>query len=106
MIGRYDNTLPKFRYTGTAQSGGDHGIGGIPVVWDTEKFNVDAVVNGGVFLCMRPGFYYFSAALSAHARDKSIGVHIAHNSINGVYARHLSIAIIFVIVSMEFHKTF
>ena len=56
--------MPKFRYTGTAQNGGDHGIGGIPVVWDTEKSNVDSVINGGVFLCMRPGFYYFTAALS------------------------------------------
>ena len=98
--------MPKFRYTGTAQSGGDHEGDGISMIWDTQEINVDVVMNGGVFLCMRPGFYYFSAALSAHARDKSIGVHIAHNSINGVYARYLSIAIIFVIVSMEFHKTF
>ena len=78
--------MPKFRYTGTAPNGGDRTIGGIPVVWDTEKFNVDAVVNGGVFLCMRPGFYYFSAALSAPSNER-IGVYINHNSKNQVYAR-------------------
>ena len=52
-----------------------------------EKLNVDAVVNAGVFLCMNPGYYHFSAALSAHATDKHIGVYITHNAINEVYAR-------------------
>ena len=84
---QYDNALPKFRYTGSAESGGVWGNGGIPVIWDTEKLNVDSVINGGVFLCMRPGFYHFSAALSADATDKSVGVYINHNSINKVYAR-------------------
>ena len=83
----YDNTFPKFRYTGSAESGGVWGNGGIPVNWDTEILNVDSVINGGVFLCMRPGFYHFSAALSADATDKTIGVYINHNSINKVYAR-------------------
>ena len=91
LIGRYDNTLPKFRYTGTAPSGGDKKIGGISVVWDTENLNVDAVINGGVFLCMRPGFYYFSAALGAPSNKsgpkQNIGVYINHNSKNQVYAR-------------------
>ena len=62
--------------------------GGIPVDWDIEKFNVDAGVNGGVFLCMRPGFYHFSAALSANASNKQVAVYINHNSVNKVYARY------------------
>ena len=84
---QYDNNFPKFRYTGSAESGGVWGNGGIPVIWDTEILNVDSVINGGVFLCMRPGFYHFSAALSADATDKSVGVYINHNSVNKVYAR-------------------
>ena len=49
--------------------------------------NADAVINNGVFLCMRPGIYHFSAALSAHADDKEVGLYITHNTSNGVYAR-------------------
>ena len=86
--------MPKFRYTGTAQSGGSHETGGIPVVWDTEKLNVDAVINEGVFLCMRPGIYYFTAALCAQTPNNnptqgrnSVGVYITHNSKDEVYAR-------------------
>lgn len=84
---QYDNTFPKFRYTGSAESGGVWKNGGIPVIWDTEKLNVDSVINSGVFLCMRPGSYHFSAALSADATDKTIGIYINHNSVNKVYAR-------------------
>lgn len=60
---QYDHTFPKFRYTGSAESGGVWGNGRIPVIWDMEILNVDSVINGGVFICMRPGFYHFSAAL-------------------------------------------
>ena len=45
-----------------------------------EEVNVDAVVNGGVFLCMKPGYYYFSAALCAFRGDERIDVIIVHNS--------------------------
>ena len=86
-LGRYDNTSPRFRYTGTAPSGGIWGNGGIPVIWDTEQINVDVVMNGGVFLCTVPGFYHFSAALSADKSEKQVGIYINHNSINVVYAR-------------------
>ena len=57
-----------------------------PVVWTTEEVNVDAVVNGGVFLCMKPGFYHFSAAISPNGGTR-LGIHIVHNSRNKVYAR-------------------
>ena len=69
------------------QAGGDWESGGITVIWDTEQINEDAVVNSGVFLCLRPGFYHFSAALSPHASEKSVGLYITHNSSDGVYAR-------------------
>ena len=53
--GGYDTTNPKFRYTGTAGSGVVS-----PVMFTKAIINVDAVMNGGVFLCMKPGFYHFS----------------------------------------------
>ena len=53
--GGYDTTNPKFRYTGTAGSGVNS-----PVMFTKAIINVDAVMNGGVFLCMKPGFYHFS----------------------------------------------
>ena len=68
----------------------DHEGDGIAMIWDKQELSVDVVMNGGVFLCMRAGLYHFSAALSSHANEKKVGVHIAHNSINGVYARYLN----------------
>ena len=59
-----------------------------PVVWTTEEVNVDAVVNGGVFLCMKAGYYHFGAALSPDEKDGSLAITIVHNSRNGVYARY------------------
>ena len=67
--GHYENSSPKFRLTGTAPSGDIH-----PVVWANEEVMVDAVVNNGVFLCMQPGYYHFSAALSADENGKYVGV--------------------------------
>ena len=86
-LGRYDNSYPKFRYTGKVKAGGDWTSGGITANLDTEEINADAVVNNGVFLCMRPDYYHFSAALSPHASGKSVGLYITHNSSNGVYVR-------------------
>lgn len=57
--GGYENTNPKFRYTGTVGSGAIH-----PVIFTKSTVNVDAVINGGVFLCMKPGFYHFSGLFS------------------------------------------
>ena len=54
-LGVYDNSAPKFRYTGTVGSGTIH-----PVIFTKEIINIDAVINGGIFLCMKPGFYHFS----------------------------------------------
>ena len=82
ILGRYDNTLPKFRYTGTAPSGVVH-----PVILEIEKLNVDVVMNGGVFLCMKPGYYQFSAGLSAAHDKNSIGLWIVHNSREQVYVQ-------------------
>ena len=81
-LGRYDNTLPKFRYTGTAPSGVVH-----PVILETEKINVDVVTNGGVFLCLKPGFYQFVAALSAAHDRHAVGLWVVHNSREQVYVQ-------------------
>ena len=88
-LGRYDHirSYPKFRYTGKVDAGGDWTSGGIIANLDTKEINSDAVVNGGIFLCMRPGFYHFSAALSSHAPGKQVGLHIMHNSKYEAYAR-------------------
>jgi len=51
-----------------------------PVVFAKEELNVDSVINGGVFLCMKPGYYYFSAAMSPHRSGEKIDVIIVHNS--------------------------
>ena len=77
ILGLYDNTYPKFRYTGTAPEGDI-----APVVWSTEKLNVDAVVNGGVFLCLRPGYYHFTAGMSAASYlANKIGITLSRNSL-------------------------
>ena len=77
ILGLYDNTYPKFRYTGTAPDGDI-----APVVWSTEKLNVDAVVNGGVFLCLRPGYYHFTATMSAASYSaRKIGITLRRNSV-------------------------
>ena len=60
ILGLYDNSYPIFRYTGTAPDGDVS-----PVNWSRREINVDSVVNGGVFLCLRPGYYHFTAAMSA-----------------------------------------
>ena len=42
---------------------------------------MDAVVNNGVFLCMKPGYYHISAALSAAVVEGGeIEVSIMHNA--------------------------
>ena len=41
---------------------------------------MDAVVNNGVFLCMKPGYYHISAALSAPVEGGDIEVSIMHNA--------------------------
>lgn len=82
FVGRYDDTLPKFRYTGTAPSGNFH-----PVILDTEEINVDVIMNGGVFLCVKPGYYQFTAALGSRTSDTDIALWILHNSRQKVYAR-------------------
>ena len=74
--------MPKFRYTGTVSSGTIH-----PAILSTRQINVDVTMNGGVFLCTRPGFYQFSAALAAAAQNKEIGMWIVHNSREKVYAQ-------------------
>ena len=60
ILGLYDNSYPIFRYTGTAPDGDVS-----PVNWSRREINVDSVVNGGVFLCLRPGYYHFTAAMNA-----------------------------------------
>ena len=77
--GLYDNTYPKFRYTGTAPSGDI-----APVVWSTEKLNVDAIVNGGVFLCLRPGYYHFTASMTPFAHSSYLHLRIRRNSLSTV----------------------
>ena len=59
-LGLYDNSYPIFRYTGTVRDGDVS-----PVNWSRREINVDSVVNGGVFLCLRPGYYHFTAAMNA-----------------------------------------
>lgn len=79
--GQYENTFPKFRFTGTIPSGSIH-----PVEFTTEELNVDAVINGGVFLCMRPGYYHFTVAMSAYHSGRKIDVFIVRNSRDIVFA--------------------
>ena len=79
ISGLYDNTYPKFRYTGTAPSGDI-----APVNWGTEKLNVDAVVNGGVFLCLRPGYYHFIASMTPFAHSSYLHLRIRRNSYSTV----------------------
>ena len=74
--------LPKFRYTGTVPSGTIH-----PVILTIEEINVDVVMNGGVFLCLKPGYYQFSAALGPAADEKHVALVIVHNSRGKVYTR-------------------
>ena len=74
--------MPKFRYTGTVPSGTIH-----PVILSTMEINVDVIMNGGVFLCTKPGFYQFSAALTPASDNKQMGVWIVHNSREKVYAQ-------------------
>ena len=76
ISGLYDNTYPKFRYTGTAPSGDI-----APVVWSSQKINVDAVVNGGVFLCLRPGYYHFTARMSASRSSNYITISLRLNAV-------------------------
>ena len=79
ILGLYDNTYPKFRYTGTAPEGDI-----APVVWTTEKLNVDAVVNGGVFLCLRPGYYHFTASMTPFSHSNRLHLRIRRNSYSAV----------------------
>ena len=58
-----------------------------PTILNTEHINVDVVMNGGVFLCVRPGYYQFSAAWSTASDKKQIGLWIVHNSRDQVYAQ-------------------
>ena len=44
-----------------------------PVILQAEELNVDSVVNNGVFLCMIPGYYHFSASFSAQHSNNKIG---------------------------------
>ena len=76
--------FPKFRLTGTAPSGDVH-----PVKFQREIFNVDAVIIGGTFLCTKPGYYHFSAAMSADREIGRIGLSIMHNNKGSAYARYL-----------------
>ena len=50
LLGKHDQSFPKFRLTGTAPSGDVH-----PVQFETELLNVEAAINAGVFLCTEPG---------------------------------------------------
>ena len=72
--GLYNDVNPKFRYTGTFPSGTIH-----PVNWPIKVLNVNAEINGGVFLCMYPGYYHFTAAFGA-PRSNGVGVTIVHNN--------------------------
>ena len=81
LLGKHDRSYPKFRLTGTAPSGDVH-----PVQFQTELLNVEAVINAGVFLCLEPGYYHFSAAMSAGGLEW-IGVEIIHNGKRSIYAR-------------------
>ena len=44
-------------------------------------------MNGGVFLCVKPGYYEFSAELSAASDKNDIGLWIVHNSREQVYTQ-------------------
>ena len=77
--------FPKFRLTGTAPSGDHH-----PVIFQKEIFNVNSFINGGTFLCTRPGYYHFSAALSADKKERTIALKIMHNGRGTAYARFFS----------------
>ena len=48
--------------------------------WSRREINVDSVVNGGVFLCLRPGYYHFTAAMSAGGSGRNIDVWIDQNN--------------------------
>jgi len=74
ISGLFDNTYPKFRFTGTAPSGDI-----APVVWSNQQINVDPVINGGIFLCLRPGYYYFTAAMSTR-EDQTVEIFLNLNS--------------------------
>ena len=71
--------MPKFRYTGTAPDGHVS-----PVNWSSRKISVDAVLNGGVFLCLRPGYYQFTAALSPGGGGRTIDIWIVRNNVDQV----------------------
>ena len=74
-LGLYDNSSPIFRYTGDVRDGDVS-----PVNWSRREINVDSVVNGGVFLCLRPGYYHFTAAMSAGGSGRGIDVWIGQNN--------------------------
>ena len=74
--------LPKFRVTGTASSGTV-----FPVNFQYEEVNVDALINAGIFLCMKPGYYHFSASMSPASSRGKIGLEIIHNGRSTMYAR-------------------
>ena len=57
------------------------------MILETEEINVDAVINGGVFLCVKPGYYQFTAALSAAGDQTGIGFWVVHNSRDQVYVQ-------------------
>ena len=82
--GHFEDSFPKFRYAGTVPSGDVH-----PVVWANEQILLDAVVNNGVFLCMKPGYYHFAAALCPNESNKRVSVYIVHNTRDQVYARYV-----------------
>ena len=48
-------------------------------MWSNQQINVDAIINGGVFLCLRPGYYYFTAAMSTR-EDQTVEIFLNLNS--------------------------
>ena len=81
LLGKHDQSFPKFRLTCTASSGDVQ-----PVQFETELLNVETAIDAGVFLCTEPGYYHFSAAMSAGGLEW-IGVEIIHNRRSAVFAR-------------------
>ena len=70
-------STPKFRLAGAIPDGDLY-----PVVFQNEVINVDAVINRGGFLCLKPGIYHFSVTVGFadnYYRDGWAELYIMHN---------------------------
>merc|ERR1712131_310338 len=80
MTNAYATSYPKFRYH--LNNGPGYGTVA-PIKWDIKKVNEDVEINGGIFLCMKEGWYQFSAGIGAYV---FIGVYFTVNSRHKSYA--------------------